>query len=205
MAPRAYTLRNRATSSASTRARILDAAKGLYRERGVGSTTMAAIAERADVSRGTILHHFGGNNGLLEAVADDVLQELALPDDAILDGIDDPEQRVRIFVGAMVRFFERSTPWWTVFESQMDRPALKARQDGYEVTLAGLQAAALGPEAAGDAPTTAAIGGLIHPGTLGSYLWLLEGWGFGEAERIRIIGDLVVGYLAHRARTTRPG
>ena len=83
MAPRRYTLGQRAQSAAATRDRIVDAAAALYQERGVNSTTLQAIADRADVSRGTILHHFGGSDGLLDAVAERVLLTLELPDEHI--------------------------------------------------------------------------------------------------------------------------
>jgi AcrR family transcriptional regulator len=199
MAPRSYTQRKRADSADATRLRIVDAAMDLYRERGVAKTTLAAIAERADVSRGTILHHFGGADGILEAVADRVLVSLEMPDERILDGIDDPAERIRAFVVAMVRYFERSTPWWQVFESVMQRPGLQAREADYWAGFGRLQAAALGPETVADPIAMAAIGALIHPGTLGSFLWLLEGSGIDAEERSRIVADLALAYLDRRA------
>ena len=44
-------------------------------------TTLQAMAERADVARGTVLNHFGGADGLLEAVLDDVAEEVDYPDE----------------------------------------------------------------------------------------------------------------------------
>lgn len=199
MAPRPYTQRKRADSADVTRARIVDAATELYRERGVAATTMAAIAGRADVSRGTILHHFDGADGLLGAVAQHVLETLDLPDERLLAGIAPGEPRIRAFVEAMVRFFERSTPWWQVFEPVMQRPELKAREAAYWAGLGRLQAAALGPRVTGDPEAMATIGALIHPGTLGTFLWVLETAGFAAEDRGRIVGDLVVAYLDRRA------
>jgi AcrR family transcriptional regulator len=201
MAPRAYTQRRRAESAESTRAGIVDAAMTLYRENGVAKTTLAAIAARADVSRGTILHHFGGADGLLEAVGKRLLETLDLPDERILDGIADPEARIRAFIAAIVRFFERSTPWWQVFESEMQRPGLQAREADYWAGLARLQAAAFGPEVSADPTAMATIGALIHPGTMGSLLWVLETAGIGPEDRIVIVGDLLVAYLGRRHGT----
>jgi AcrR family transcriptional regulator len=199
MAPRAYTQRRRATLAEATRGRIVGAAADLYGERGVKGTTLAAIAKRADVSRGTILHHFGGADGLLDAVAVHVLETLELPDERILEGIEGREDRVRTFVTEMVRFFERSTPWWQVFEPVMQRPELQAREADYWAGLGRLQAAALGPEVTGDPEAMATIGALIHPGTIGSFLWILETAGVASEDRSRIAGDLVVAYLGRRA------
>jgi AcrR family transcriptional regulator len=201
MAPRPYTLARRAESSALTHARILDAASALYLERGVAGTTLAAIAARADVSRGTILHHFGGADGLLEAVAEQVLEALELPDERILDGIDDPEARIRTFVDAMVRFFERSTPWWQVFEPVLQRPALQAREAEYWAGLANLQAAALGPALRDDPQAASTVDALLHPGTMGAFLWALEQAGIAADDRRRLFTDVVLGYLDRRPVT----
>src|SRR5512141_1870526 len=103
MAPRSYTQGRRAESADATRGRILVAATDLYRERGVAATTMAAIAERADVARGTLLHHFGGADGILEAVALQLMVTLELPDERVLEGIEDRDARVRAYVEALVR------------------------------------------------------------------------------------------------------
>ena len=100
MAPRAYRLGRRAETAAATRARIVDAAAALYEAQGVNSTTLQGIAERADVSRGTILHHFGGSGGLLDAVAERILVTLELPDERIFDGA---RERVRAWEQAHAR------------------------------------------------------------------------------------------------------
>ncbi len=48
----------------STRARIRDAALACFAEAGVGATTVRRIAERAGVSAGLVIHHFGSKAGL---------------------------------------------------------------------------------------------------------------------------------------------
>jgi AcrR family transcriptional regulator len=81
MAPRSYDLGRRATTAAETRRRIIDAATALYRERGVAGTSLAAVAERADVARGTVVNHFGTADGLLGVVVDEVLVAIEVPDE----------------------------------------------------------------------------------------------------------------------------
>jgi AcrR family transcriptional regulator len=196
VAPRTYTLRDRATSSSATRQRILDAARDLYREQGVAATTLKAVAERADVSRGTILHHFEGADGLVEAVAIDLLAALELPDERILDGVEGDEARIRVFVDAVVRFFERSTVWWTVFESQMQRPELQALEAQYNATIGRLRAAAVGHLVGDDRMANATIDALIHPATLGALIWTLQGSGLSLDEVIAVVADLVVPIVA---------
>ena len=203
MAPRAYRLGRRADSAAATRKRIVDAAADLYEAQGVNQTTLQAIAERADVSRGTILHHFGGTGGVLDAVAERILLTLELPDDRIFDGTTDDESRLRAYVRAVIEFFRRSTGWWAVFMTEMDRPELKAREGQYYAAMAALQARALGDLAA-DPQVNVVVGSLIHPGTIGGFTWVMEQAGFTPADSVDAIADVVVAYV-ERARRVSAG
>ncbi|WP_059008217.1 TetR/AcrR family transcriptional regulator [Streptomyces specialis] len=63
----------RADTTQESRRLLLDAAAGLFAERGYRQTTFADIAERSGVSRGSIPWHFGNKEGLLAAVVEDVL------------------------------------------------------------------------------------------------------------------------------------
>jgi AcrR family transcriptional regulator len=200
MAPRRYTLGQRAQTTAVTRQRIVDAAARLYQEQGVNSTTLQAIAARADVSRGTILHHFGGAAGLLDAVAERVLVNLELPDEAIFDGVAPGLARLRAYVVAMIEFFRRSTGWWAVFVSEMERPELKAREAAYYDQMARLQAIALG-DLADDGDVGIVVGSLVHPGTIGGLIWVMEQAGLAPARVPDAIADVVVAYV-ERAQTS---
>jgi len=204
VAPRAYRLGRRAKSAAATRDRIVDAAAELYQEQGVSSTTLQAIAERADVSRGTILHHFGGSAGLLVAVAERILVTLELPDERIFEGIDasDDEARLRTYVVAMIEFFQRSTGWWAVFVSEMERPELKARETAYYEQIARLQAIALGPLAE-RREVSIVVGSLIHPGTMGGLIWVMQQAGLAPAAINDAIADVVVAYVDRARRASR--
>lgn len=192
MAPREYTLRRRAESAAATRRRVLDATEDLLRELGVAGTTLTRVAARADVARGTVVHHFGSWEGLLAAVLDDILDQLVVPDERILDGIEDREARIRTFVDAMIAFQERSQAWWPIFEHEMHRPEVKARDAYYWESFARLQAAALGPELAGNPAAGAAIVALTHPVTTGAFNWAFEQAGAPTEHARRLIGDLAI-------------
>ena len=204
MAPRTYSLGQRARTAAATRERIVDAAAALYQEQGVSSTTLKAIADRADVSRGSILHHFGGSGGLIDAVAERVLETLELPDEHLFDGISGDEARLRAYVLAMVEFFQRSTGWWAVFVTEIDRPELKAREAAYSEQMARLQAIALGP-LAGDRELNTVVGSLIHPGTMGGLIWVMQQAGLAPAAINAAIADVVVAYVDRARRASGGG
>jgi len=64
--------RTQGERTATTRARVLDAAFDCLLERGHGATTIAEVQERAGVARGTLLHHFPTRAALMVAVVEDV-------------------------------------------------------------------------------------------------------------------------------------
>jgi AcrR family transcriptional regulator len=200
--PRRYTLGRRGEAAAATREAILDAAMAAYLEAGSAKAPLTAIAARADVSRGTILHHFGDADGLLDAVIGRLLTTLDFPDERVLDGLVAPEERVRAYVKSMVAFFRRTTPWWQALQSEMERPAAKAGEATYWASMGRLQAAALGPELAADMAVQQAIGGVLHPGTVGALLWALEQAGMSADAADRVLEDLVVGFMQLRQRET---
>ena len=190
MAPRRYRLTTRAASAAATRERIVRAAAAEYRESSVATSSLGAIAARAGVSRGTVVQHFGNAGGLLGAVLDDVVVVLQVPDAQLLDGAGDADERARRFVDAMLRFYDRTSDWWTVFASEIDHPAVQAREVAFWELIAGFRAAAFGP-AADDRIVTAVIDALTHPATLGR----LRTGGLSLEETIAVTGDLVVDLL----------
>ena len=192
MAPRSYTLGRRAETATATRQRILDSTIELYREQGIAATTLKAVADRADVSRGTILHHFGSGDGLLGAVLDRVVESLDWPDERIFEGLARRDERIRAFVNAVVLFNDRSVAWWTMFERDMQRPELQKREAFYWDLLGRLQAAALGPELAGDPGANAALLSFVHPATSGTFIWAFERAGVSKEEVLPILGDIAV-------------
>ena len=64
---RAYRQKARADSAAQTHRAILEAAVSLWREHDWDAVTLARIAERAGVSRQTVLRRFGSKDGVVDA------------------------------------------------------------------------------------------------------------------------------------------
>lgn len=56
--------------------RIREAARTLFLRKGYEQTTVEEIAERADVAKGTFFNYFPRKDSLLEAIAEDVVEEL---------------------------------------------------------------------------------------------------------------------------------
>jgi AcrR family transcriptional regulator len=63
---------------AETRQRLLDAAAELFAERGIEASSVDAIAERADRTSGAVYDHFGGKPGLLFALLEGWVDDVAV-------------------------------------------------------------------------------------------------------------------------------
>jgi AcrR family transcriptional regulator len=63
---------------ADTRQRLLDAAAELFAERGIEGSSVDAIAERAERTSGAVYDHFGGKEGLLFALLEGWVDDVAV-------------------------------------------------------------------------------------------------------------------------------
>lgn len=79
-----------------TRTLILDTAEQVFREKGVGHTTLAEIATAAGVTRGAIYWHFENKAALLQAMNDRVHLPLEAMHQALADmALKDPLAKLR--------------------------------------------------------------------------------------------------------------
>lgn len=193
MAPRRYSQRGRADSAAETKRRILDAALELYKQRGVAATTVQAIAERADVARGTVLNHFGSADGLLEAVLDETVARIRYPDEQLQEGATSEPERIRRYVDAMFRFYVRGEEDWPAFSRDLDLPVLKAREAHYYAIVARLYAATF-LDLAADRIVGAATRAYVNFAPL----YDLRAAGLSLDEAIEVVADSLIDLVARR-------
>jgi AcrR family transcriptional regulator len=205
MAPRSYTLGRRADTSTATRQRILDATLQLYKEVGIGATTLTAVAKRADVARGTVLNHFGSAGGLLGATVDRIAETLDLPDDRIFEGLTSRDARIRAYVAAMIAFQQRTSHLWPIFEKELQRPEVQQREAAYWAALARLQATALGEGLGSDARANATLTSVIHPATVGTFLWSFEQAGLDPELALPLLGEFAVHAVSQVAADVEAG
>lgn len=69
--------RTQAERTERTRAALLEAARGLFAERGYAAVGTEEIVRAAGVTRGALYHHFAGKRDLLAAVYEQIEAELA--------------------------------------------------------------------------------------------------------------------------------
>ncbi|MDH4571557.1 TetR/AcrR family transcriptional regulator [Salinicola acroporae] len=69
--------RRRAEMLEETRAKLIDAARAAFAEKGYAGASMDELTARAGLTRGALYHHFGDKRGLLAAVVDRLDSEMA--------------------------------------------------------------------------------------------------------------------------------
>jgi AcrR family transcriptional regulator len=192
--PRRYNLGQRATSKDETRARILAAALGILRDRGLSGTSNLAIARAADVAPATVRNHFPGEGDLARAVFDALLVELRIPTPAIFDGVDDLRGRVERLARELADFYERGEPWWRAYEREPDLINVwGGGVDQYYAEIERLMRAALGG-LADDERSVAVVASVIGPPTF----FALRGRGLSSAEAVRLSLELAIPWLEQR-------
>lgn len=84
-----------------THQRLLDAARELFAEQGVGETRIGQITERADVGAGSFYNHFSDKDEIVEAVVSDVAKQQR---ELVVEGVTDMKDPAAIVAYAHRHF-----------------------------------------------------------------------------------------------------
>ncbi|WP_019624516.1 TetR/AcrR family transcriptional regulator [Thioalkalivibrio thiocyanoxidans] len=100
------TVANKKLRGEGLRQRVLETALGLFSTRGYFNTSIHDIRREADVSIGSIYHHFGNKEALAKALYDDLLERM----DAGLREVMEREQDCRARCDGIIAFlFQAAT------------------------------------------------------------------------------------------------
>ncbi|WP_157963699.1 TetR/AcrR family transcriptional regulator [Actinocorallia populi] len=110
----------RAAAVEATRTRIMEAAAGLWMRQWNDDVTLQHIADEAGVSVQTIVNHFGGKDGLADAVADLVASQTA-------DVRRAPTGDVAAIVAVLFEDYEQHGDANVLWIAQIDRVPAAAR------------------------------------------------------------------------------
>jgi AcrR family transcriptional regulator len=115
-------MRRRAEQMDQTRQRIVEATVELHGSVGPAATTIAAIADRAGVTRLTVYRHFPDEAALFGACSAHWASRQQLPDPGAWSGIGDPAARLRAGLADLYRFYRAGAGMLT--HIHRDRAAL---------------------------------------------------------------------------------
>jgi AcrR family transcriptional regulator len=206
--PRSYDNSRRTESARHTRLEIVDAARALFLEHGYPATTLAAIAQHANVSVQTVYFQFGNKSAVLKAVVDQTIagddapqplnerewvqQILAEPD---------PRKKVRLHAHAVSEILARTAPVARMLRSaaEVDPEAATQWAKGEQQRHAGMAEFADHLHTAGHlrpdvTPAAAAdrIAALIAPEV---YRLTVQARGWSRSEYEDWIGELLIASL----------
>jgi AcrR family transcriptional regulator len=91
--------------SEETRARILEAALAVFRERGFESATMREIATRAEVAVGAAYYYFDSKEAIVMAFYERAQQEMVPAAETLLNHAPSLEARLRSIIGQKFDYF----------------------------------------------------------------------------------------------------
>lgn len=158
---RRYRLGRRGEAAEETRRRIVDATFALHSEQGVAATTMKHIAERADVSVGTVYHHFPTYDDAIQACGEHAIALAPPPGPDLFAGAKTRAERIERLVRACFERFERIPNYEGVRAEQGKFAPLRGFFAAEAKIMRALAATAAGRSAERAAPTVVA---LIEPG-----------------------------------------
>jgi AcrR family transcriptional regulator len=107
MVRRDYRLGRRGEMAEETRRRIVQATHDLHNETSIAGTTMKDIAERADVSIGTVYHHFPTYNEVVQACGAFTFELARPPTPVIFGGARSQKERVQRLAAELFAFYRR--------------------------------------------------------------------------------------------------
>jgi AcrR family transcriptional regulator len=100
---------------ARTRAALLTAARELFASRGLEGTTIAQIAEHADVAIGSFYNHFSTKEALLEALLEAELYRQRMMLEQRQAQVEDPAEKISIAHRHLVRAAQADPDWGWLF------------------------------------------------------------------------------------------
>lgn len=144
-------MRKRAEDMGRTRQRIVEAAVHLHGTAGPAATSIAAIAERAGVTRLTVYRHFPDETALFQACSGHWLSQQRLPRPEVWGVIADPVERLTAGLADLYRFYRAGEQMLTLVSRDLHaapesiREAWEARDRHYAEVLAGARPTAAEP------------------------------------------------------------
>jgi AcrR family transcriptional regulator len=132
-----------------TRQRILEATLALHSEKGIFGTSWQDIAQRADVSVGTVYKHFPSLDELVPACGE-LMYAITRPpslEDApqIFAGAHSLEERLERLISELFDFYERGASYIETDFQERQLPSVQEWEAYWRTTLEGLTREALSP------------------------------------------------------------
>lgn len=160
---------------------LIDAAVGLFAERGYSSTRIADICERAGVAKGLYYWYFPTKHDLFVELVRTMRQRLRRAQAAAMDPTTDPLRRLRQGTEASVRFIAENAAYFSFVEVERAEPEMAGiLQEGGDVYLRDVLALVV--EAQTDGLVADVDPTLVALGVLGAVSSFTNAWRNGRID-----------------------
>ena len=158
----------RAESAEATRQRIVEATLQLHAERGVQATSHKDVARLADVSVGTVYHHFPTIDAIVRACGAHVREQYPFPNPAVIDPRQPRPSRIAMMTLEIVGSYA-AMPWSERIRAERQAvPALDAGLALREDAVKELVRRAIGKSAT--AAKVAVVAAILDPAVINRLL-----------------------------------
>jgi len=118
--------------SARTRARLMDAAVGVFARQGIEAASVNAIAQAADVANGTFYNHFKDKDEIVGAVAFAMARDVAERLDVAMQGLEDAAERTSFATRQFIELAASAPEWGRALVNAVwHLPALRRQVSAY--------------------------------------------------------------------------
>lgn len=113
--------------SRQRRQELIAAASSVIAEHGIARASVRAVAERAEVSAGSVLYHFESFDQLVVEAVKGVIEEFSERRKRLIDGVADPVERLRIMIetGIPERISDELRVVYEVASAVRDQPRFR--------------------------------------------------------------------------------
>jgi AcrR family transcriptional regulator len=122
--------------AAQRRQQLIDVATKLFARSGYEATTTAAIAAAAGVTEPILYRHFKSKQDLFVAIVRDVSRRTLEQWQKLIDGEDDPAEKIRIIAAALPDHMKRWAEYYHVLHGALaisrDKKVLAVMREHYE-------------------------------------------------------------------------
>jgi AcrR family transcriptional regulator len=137
---RPYQMRRRAEAQLATRRRITESAVALHGTLGPARTSISAVAEHAGVRRSTVYRHFPDEAALFDACTAHWRAANPAPDPAGWSAVDHPEARLRMAIGELYAYYERTADMLdNLFRDESTVPLIRERFSAFHGYVRAVQ------------------------------------------------------------------
>ncbi|MGW6709385.1 TetR/AcrR family transcriptional regulator [Streptomyces sp. NPDC054956] len=185
---RGYEMRKRAEGVGLTRQRIVEAAVHLHGTVGPAATSIAAIADRAGVTRLTVYRHFPDETALFQACSGHWLSQQQPPQPEEWGAIGDPVERLTAGLADLYRFYRAGEQMLTLVSRDLHAAPDSIREAWEARNRRCVEVLADAWPTAGEPVRRAVIG---HAAAFSTWRSLCREQGLTDREAIEVMVTLV--------------